>query len=418
MVHPYLRRRNYEEPVEYPSTALQPVLERTMGVPLFQEQVMKLAVVAAGYTPGEADQLRRSMAAWKRHGDMEVHREKITSGMLGRGYTAAFAAQIFEQIKGFGSYGFPESHAASFANLAYVSSWLKCHEPAAYACALLNAQPMGFYSASQIVQDLQRHGGRVLPMDVRYSDWDCTLEADPRSKGDLALRLGLRQLRGCSEEVATRISKVRTERPFADVVDLCTRAELDARHQDLLADASVLRGLAGHRHRALWMTSGVEAQLPLFGRTSPREQDIVLPLPTQVENLVADYAHSGLTLGAHPLKLLRRRLRAARFTDSRSLQQLPHETPVRAVGLVTQRQQPQTASGVTFITIEDEFGCVNVVVWHHVAEKQRGPYLEARLLAVEGRWEAVDGVSHLIARRLHDVSGMLGELDARSRDFH
>ena len=418
MVHPYLRRRNGEEPIEYPSEALRPVLERTKGVPLFQEQVMKLAVVAAGYTPGEADQLRRSMAAWKRHGDMEVHREKITSGMLARGYTQTFAAQIFEQIKGFGSYGFPESHAASFANLAYVSSWLKCHEPAAYACALLNAQPMGFYSASQIVQDLQRHGVRTLPMDVRYSDWDCTLERDPRSKGEWALRLGLRQLRGCSEAVAERIANARKVRPFSDVVDLCARADLDARHQDLLADAGVLRGLAGHRHRALWMTSGVEAQLPLFGRESPREQDIVLPLPTPVENLMADYAHSGLTLGAHPLKLLRRRLRAARFIDSRSLRQLAHETRVRTVGLVTQRQRPQTASGVTFITIEDEFGYVNVVVWQHVAQQQRGPYLEARLLAVEGRWEAVDGVSHLIARRLHDVSGMLGELDARSRDFH
>jgi error-prone DNA polymerase len=418
MVHPYLRRRNGEEPIEYPSETLRPVLERTKGVPLFQEQVMKLAVVAADYTPGEADQLRRSMAAWKRHGDMEVHREKLTRGMLKNNLTAEFAAQIFEQIKGFGSYGFPESHAASFANLAYVSSWLKCHEPAAYACALLNAQPMGFYSPSQIVQDLQRHGVRVLPMDVRYSDWDCTLENELRSQGGLALRLGLRQLRGCSEAVAHRISASRKAQSFRDVVDLCTRADLDVRHQDLLADAGVLRGLAGHRHRALWLTSGVESQLPLFGRESPCEQDIVLPLPTPVENMTADYAHSGLTLGAHPLKLLRRRLRAARFIDSRSLQQLPHETRVRTVGLVTQRQRPQTASGVTFITIEDEFGYVNVVVWNHVAQQQRGPYLEARLLAVEGRWEAVDGVSHLIARRLHDVSGMLGELDARSRDFH
>jgi error-prone DNA polymerase len=418
MVHPYLRRRNHEEPVEYPSEALRPVLMRTMGVPLFQEQVMKLAVVAADYTPGQADQLRRSMAAWRRHGDMEAHRERITRGMLKNGYSEAFAAQIFEQIKGFGSYGFPESHAASFANLAYVSSWLKCHEPAAYACALLNAQPMGFYSASQIVQDLQRHGVKVRPMDVRYSDWDCTLEIDPRSQGGLALRLGLRQLRGCREDVAGRIAGARKLQPFRDVVDLCTRAGLDTRHQDLLADAGVLRGLAGHRHRALWETSGVESQLPLFGRESPREQDIVLPLPTPLENLSADYAHSGLTLGAHPLKLLRNRLRAARFMDSRSLQRQPHETQVRTVGLVTQRQRPQTASGVTFITIEDEFGYVNVVVWNHVAQSQRRPYLEARLLAIEGRWETVDGVSHLIARRLHDVTGMLGDLDARSRDFH
>ena len=418
MVHPYLRRRKGEEPIDYPSEALKPVLERTMGVPLFQEQVMKLAMVAAGYTAGQADQLRRSMAAWRRHGDMEVHRERITSGMLERGYTQAFAEQIFEQIKGFGSYGFPESHAASFANLAYVSSWLKCHEPAAFGCALLNAQPMGFYGPSQIVQDMQRGGISVLPVDVRYSDWDCTLENDSRSHGGLALRLGMRQLRGCREDVTSRISAARKQQAFGDIVDLCTRAQLDRRHQDLLADAGALRGLAGHRHRALWLSAGVESQLPLFGRESPRESDIVLPLPTVAENMVADYAYSGLSLGPHPLKLLRHRLRAARFIDSRSLRAQPHETQVRTVGLVTQRQQPQTASGVTFITIEDEFGYVNVVVWNRVAQSQRRPYLEARLLAIEGRWEAVDGVSHLIARRLHDMSGMLSELDARSRDFH
>ena len=418
MVHPYLRRRRKEEGITYPSEAVRPVLERTLGVPLFQEQVMKLAMVAAGYSAGEADELRRAMGAWKRHGDMEKHHEKLVTGMLARGYTQEFAEQIFNQIKGFGSYGFPESHAASFANLAYTSSWLKCHEPAAYACALLNAQPMGFYGPSQIVQDAQRHKVRVRPVDVRYSAWDCTLETDADSEGGLALRLGLRQLRGCSEKAAERIADARNMIAFRDVVDLCTRAELDARHQDLLADAGALRGLAGHRHRALWLTSGVESQLPLFGRASPREEDIVLPLPTPIENMTADYAHSGLSLGPHPLKLLRSRLRAERYMDSRSLQKLPHASRVRTVGLVTQRQQPQTASGVTFITLEDEFGHVNVVVWNHIAQTQRRPYLEARLLAIEGRWEAVDGVSHLIARRLHDLSGLLADLDARSRDFH
>lgn len=418
MVHPYLRRRHGKEPVTYPSEELKPVLKRTEGVPLFQEQVMKLAMVAAKYTPGEADQLRRAMGAWKRHGGMEKHYEKFIHGMLENNYTREFAEQIFNQIKGFGSYGFPESHAASFANIAYASSWLKCHEPAMFACALLNAQPMGFYGASQIVQDAQRHGIRVRPVDVRYSDWDCTLESDEGSEKGLALRLGFRQLRSCSEKVADRISKARRVGPFHDVVDLCSRAELDARHQDLLADAGALRGLAGHRHRALWLTSGVESQLPLFGRVSPSEQDIVLPLPTAVENMKADYAHSGLSLGPHPLRLLRSRLRADRYLDSRSLQKLPHTAPVRIVGLVTQRQQPQTASGVTFMTIEDEFGHVNVVVWSHIAQTQRGPYLEARLLAVEGRWETADGVSHLIARRLRDLSGLLADLDARSRDFH
>ncbi|HUB89436.1 MAG TPA: error-prone DNA polymerase [Dyella sp.] len=418
MVHPYLRRRSGEEPVAYPSKELKPVLERTKGVPLFQEQVMKLAMVAAGYTAGDADELRRAMGAWKRYGDMEKHHEKLVSGMLERGYTQAFAEQIFNQIKGFGSYGFPESHAASFANIAYASSWLKCHEPAMFACALLNSQPMGFYGPSQIVQDAQRNGIHVRPMDVRYSDWDCTLEPDASSKKGFALRLGLRQLRGCSEKVADRISKARNAAAFLDIVDLCTRAGLDSHHQDLLADAGALRGLAGHRHRALWLTSGVEPQLPLFGRASPGEQDIVLPLPTAVENMTADYAHSGLSLGPHPLKLLRNRLRAARYLDSRSLQKLPHAAQVRTVGLVTQRQQPQTASGVTFITLEDEFGHVNVVVWSRIAQTQRRPYLEARLLAIEGRWESVDGVSHLIARKLRDFSSLLADLDARSRDFH
>ena len=418
MVHPYLRRRRGEEEVTYPSDALKEVLERTLGVPLFQEQVMRIAMVAAGYTGPQADELRRAMAAWKRHGGMEKHRDQLFSGMKERGYSEAFAAQIFEQIKGFGSYGFPESHAAGFAKLAYASAWLKCHHPAAFACALLNAQPMGFYSASQIVQDARRHEVAVLPVDVRYSDWDCTLERDTRSKGGFALRLGLRQVRGCSETMAWRIEQARAQAPFADIVDLCTRASLDRRHQDLLADAGALRGLAGHRHRAKWAVSGVEAQLPLFGRSSPAEAAVALPPPTSAENLLADYAHTGLSLGPHPVRLLRARLRAQRFLDSKQIGGLPHQAPVRMAGLVVQRQQPQTASGVTFITLEDEHGPINVVVWRQVAERQHRPYLEARLLGVEGRWETVDGVCHLIARRLLDLSPLLGELDVRSRDFH
>ncbi|WP_240732401.1 MULTISPECIES: error-prone DNA polymerase [Dyella] len=418
MVHPYLRRRRGEEPVTYPSEALRAVFERTLGVPLFQEQVMKLAMVAADYTGSEADDLRRAMAAWKRHGGMEKHRERLHAGMLKNGYTEAFAAQIFEQIKGFGSYGFPESHAASFAKIAYVSSWLKCHYPAAFACALLNAQPMGFYAPSQIVQDLQRHRIQVRPVDVRHSDWDCTLEPDPRSHGGWCMRLGLRQVRGFSEDVATRISTARRQRGFDDIVDLCARAQLDRRHQALLADADALRGLAGHRYRAQWAIAGVEPQLPLFGHASPTEEAIVLPPPSQAESVLADYARTGLTLGPHPLRLLRSRLRARRYLDSGQLQQRPHASQVRAVGLVTQRQRPQTASGVTFITLEDEYGNINVVVWAQVAERQRRPYLEARLMGVEGQWENVDGVAHLIAHRLVDLSGLLGDLDARSRDFH
>ncbi|NMW23024.1 error-prone DNA polymerase, partial [Rhodanobacter denitrificans] len=419
MVHPYLRRRNGEEEVDYPSPEFREVLKRTLGVPLFQEQVMQLAIVAADFTDGEADKLRRSMAAWKRHGGLEPHRDKLVQGMLRNGYTAAFAARIFEQIKGFGSYGFPESHAASFANLVYASCWLKCHYPAAFACALLNAQPMGFYGPSQIVQDVRRHRVAVRPVDVRFSGWDCTLEPDPQGAADArAIRLGLRMVRGCSEATALRLVAARKQRPFTDITDLCVRADLDRRHQELLADAAALRGLAGHRHRARWAVAGVEPQLPLFGSESPAERAVALPLPTQAEDTLADYARIGLSLGAHPLRQIRARLNAARCIDGKALRRQPHNSRVRVAGLVTSRQQPQTASGIIFVTLEDEHGLINVVVWRRVAEAQRRPLLQARLLAVEGQWENVEGVSHLIAHRLTDLTPLLGVLDARSRDFH
>ncbi|KQX99377.1 DNA polymerase [Rhodanobacter sp. Root480] len=419
MVHPYLRRRNGEETVDYPSPQFRKVLQRTLGVPLFQEQVMQLAIVAADFTDGEADKLRRSMAAWKRHGGLEPHRDKLMRGMLKNGYTAEFAARIFEQIKGFGSYGFPESHAASFANLVYASCWLKCHYPAAFACALLNSLPMGFYAPSQIVQDVRRHRIAVHPVDVRFSDWDCTLEPDPHGNTSTrAVRLGLRMVRGCSEKAALRLMAARAQRPFTDITDLCSRAGLDRRHQELLADAAALRGLAGHRHRARWAVAGVEPQLPLFGNASPTEQAVILPLPTQAEDTLADYARTGLSLGVHPLRQIRSRLNAARCIDGKALRRQPHNSRVRVAGLVTSRQQPQTASGIIFVTLEDEHGLINVVIWRHVAEAQRLPLLQARLLAVEGQWEQVDGVSHLIAHRLKDLTPLLGALDTRSRDFH
>jgi len=418
MVHPYLRRKRGEEEVTFPSEKLRSVFERTLGVPLFQEQVMKLAIEAADYSPGEADQLRRSMAAWRRNGDMEIHRQKLMAGMLKNGFTQEFAARLFEQIKGFGSYGFPESHAASFALLVYASCWLKRHYRVAFMCALLNSQPMGFYGASQIVQDTQRHGIKVRPVDVRYSHWDNTLEDDPSSRDGFALRLGFRQVRGCRQEVMEALVAARARRPFDDVADLCTRANLNKNQQEALAEADALRGLAGHRHRARWAMAGIEAQLPLFGNSSPQEEDVSLPPPSQGESTLADFARTGLTLGPHPVQQIRARLRAARCMDSRSLHQRPHASLVRAAGLVTQRQRPQTASGVTFITMEDEFGPINVVVWAHVAEHQRRIFLESRLMAVDGKWEQVDGVSHLIAHRLHDLSQLLGSLDSRSRDFH
>ncbi len=416
MVHPYLRRRRKEEPVDYPSDELKEVFERTLGIPLFQEQVMKLAMIAAGYTAGEADGLRRDMTAWKRRGGLEKHRARILTGMIERGYSTAFAEKLFEQIKGFGSYGFPESHAASFAGIVYASCWLKCHEPAAFACALLNSQPMGFYAPSQIVQDARRHGIEVFPIDVQASDWDNTLITCEGKEP--AIRLGLRQVRGFGEQAARRIMAARARRPFTDIADPCARAAVDKRHQDLLAQAGALRGLSRHRHHAQWVIAGVERQLPLFGNARPAEREAVLPKPTQAEDTLADYARTGLTLGVHPLAQIRNRLRAARCIDSRALRRQPHNTYARVAGMVTLRQRPETASGVTFLTIEDEHGLLNVIVWRDVAETHRRVLLESQLVAIDGRWETVEGVCHLIARRLLDLSALLGGLEVRSRDFH
>ncbi|MDL5366496.1 error-prone DNA polymerase [Xanthomonas sp. NCPPB 2654] len=420
MVHPYLRRRSGEEiPDELPEE-LRDVFKRTLGVPLFQEQVMQLAVNAAGYTPGEADQLRRSMAAWKRHGGLEPHREKLMKGMLERNYSAEFATRIFEQIKGFGSYGFPESHAASFALLTYASCWLKRHEPAAFTCALINSWPMGFYSPDQLLQDARRHDLQVRPVDVRYSDWDCGLEtysADPTVQP--AIRLGLRMVRGLAEDAALRLQQARAQAPFRDLADLCHRAALDDKARDSLADAGALKPLAGHRHRARWAVAGIEAQRPLFETLEATpEQQVALPLPSLGEDIRADYATIGTTLGKHPMSLLRRQLAARRYRHSGELRALPHASAVAVAGLVTMRQRPQTASGVTFLTLEDEHGLVNVVVWRRLADRQRQALIESKLLAVRGRLETADGVRHLIAGHLEDLTPLLQGLDARSRDFH
>ncbi|GLZ87270.1 error-prone DNA polymerase [Metapseudomonas resinovorans] len=418
MVHPYLRRRKGEEEVTYPKDELIPVFKRTLGVPLFQEQVMQLAMVAADYSPGEADELRRNMAAWKRHGGLEHHRQRLTSRMRAKGYEQAFIDQIFEQIKGFGSYGFPESHAASFALLTYASCWLKCHEPAAYACALINSWPMGFYSPDQVLQDARRHGLEVRPVDVRHSDWDCSLEPTGQG-GELAIRLGLRMVRGFREDDARRIEEVRQTRAFSSVGDLIQRARLDARARELLADSGALRGLAGHRHRARWAVAGVEMQAPLFADLPEQEEtQVPLPLPSVGEDMLTDYATLGTTLGPHPMALLRGELRKRRCRSSRELLALEHGQQTRVAGLAVGRQRPQTASGVIFVTLEDEFGMVNVVVWHDLAERQRRVLLSSQLLQVEGRLESVDGVRHLIARRLSDLTPLLSGLDIRSRDFH
>ena len=416
MVHPYLRRRNHEEKVDYPSEELIPVFERTLGVPLFQEQVMELAIVAAEYTPDEADKLRRAMAAWKRHGSLEPHRVRLTERMLAKGYQPDFIARIFEQIKGFGSYGFPESHAASFALLTYASCWLKRHEPAAFACALINSWPMGFYNPDQILQDARRHGLEIRPVDARHSGWDCSLE--PCRQEQPAIRLGLRMVRGFREADALRIEAARQRQPFMDIHDLCRRAELEPRAREQLADAGVLRGLAGHRHRARWAVAGIEPQLPLFdGLPAMEETPIYLPLPSVSEDLFNDYATLGTTLGPHPLTLLRNELKARRCQNSRELATIEHGRLVSVAGLVIGRQRPQTASGVIFVTLEDEFGIVNVVVWRDLAERQRRPLIQSQLLRIDGHLESASGVRHVIAGRLSDLTPLLTGLDVRSRDF-
>ncbi|WP_268796509.1 error-prone DNA polymerase [Pseudomonas huanghezhanensis] len=420
MVHPYLRRRTGEEEVTYPSEELKEVFERTLGVPLFQEQVMQLAIVAADYTAGEADQLRRSMAAWKRHGGLEPHRIRLSKRMAEKGYTDAFITRIFEQIKGFGSYGFPESHAASFALLTYASCWLKCHEPAAFTCALINSWPMGFYSPDQLLQDARRHRIEVRPVDVRYSDWDCSLEPvdSPEYNQNLAIRMGMRMIRGFREEDARRIETARGNNVFIDATDLCVRAGLDNRARESLADCGALRGLIGHRHRARWEIAGVEAQRPLFtDQSTADEPQVALPLPSVAQDLVADYQTLGTTLGPHPLALLRARLSAKRFRSAKDLMTLEHGCTVNVAGLVVGRQRPGTASGVTFVTLEDEHGMINVVVWLELAERQRKVLVGSQLMQVFGKFEYQKGVRHVIAQRLFDLTPLLTGLDVRSRDF-
>jgi len=418
MVHPYLRRRQGLEPVTYPSEAVRGVLERTLGVPIFQEQVMQLAVVAAGFTPGEADQLRRSMAAWKRKGGLGHFEERLITGMSERGYNEDFARQIFAQIQGFGEYGFPESHAASFALLVYVSAWLKRHHPAAFCCALLNSLPMGFYSASQLVQDAKRHGVKVLPADVEVSAWECALEAATGEALPL-LRLGLNRVKGFNEAAAERIVAARNAGGvFRDAAELARRAELDRGELARLAAAGALASLAGHRRHAAWEVAGIERMPPLLAGSGFAERAPRLLAPTEGENIIADYATLGLTLGRHPLALLRSGLSRRRLLSAREIAALPHGRIARAAGLVTCRQRPDTQSGVTFVTLEDETGMVNVVVWRDLAERQRRELIGAQLLGVYGKLERQGEVIHLIAGRLVDLSEMLGRLQTRSRDFH
>ena len=435
MVHPYLRRRQSKEGASYPSEKVRGVLERTLGVPIFQEQVMQIAVVAAGFTPGDADQLRRSMAAWKRKGGVDKYRAKLVGGLLAHGYTLEFAEALFRQIEGFGEYGFPESHAASFALLAYASSWLKRHEPEAFLAALLNSQPMGFYAPAQLVQDARRHGVCVLPADVTVSGWDSALEPLPAGHPGArraphphapapdaprpAVRLGLSLLQGMREDAVLRIEAARAAAPFADTGDLARRAALTRHDLNALAAGDALRTLAGHRRQASW-----EAAASVHSRDLLRDAAIVetaaprLSAPTESQAVAADYRSVGLTLRSHPVALLRAELAARNFQPAAVLNGYPDKRVARACGIVTVRQRPQTSKGVIFVTLEDETGPVNVIVRPELIERQRRELLGSALLGVYGSWQSVDGVRHLVAQRLVDLSELLGGLSARSRNFH
>jgi error-prone DNA polymerase len=415
-VHPYLRRRQKLESVTYPSEKLRIALERTLGVPIFQEQVMQVAILAAGFTPGEADQLRRAMAAWKRKGGLEKYYDRIVNGMQERGYEQSFAEAIFEQIKGFGEYGFPESHAAGFALLVYTSSWLKCHEPEAFLAALLNSQPMGFYSPSQLVQDAQRHGVKVLPVDVTVSGWDSTLEP-VEGAGRPAVRLGLSLLRGMKDGAAECIENSRAVRPFRSVHDLARRAQLDRHDLHVLADANALAALTGNRREALWHSVAAVPDKDMLAVAAVQDETPGLGAPSEANEIVADYRSVGLTLGRHPLELLRPQLLANRLMPASTLRSYPDGRLARGCGIVTVRQRPGTAKGVIFVTLEDETGNVNVIVWPGLLEKQRKEVLGASLLAVYGVWQCEGEVRHLVAQRLVDMSHLLDGLQSTSRDF-
>ncbi|HEY7673580.1 MAG TPA: error-prone DNA polymerase [Gammaproteobacteria bacterium] len=415
MVHPYLRRREGLERVDYPSAAVERVLERTLGVPLFQEQVMQLAIVAADFTPGEADQLRRAMAAWKRRGGLEPFEAKLKSRMRAKGYSEEFANRIFQQILGFGDYGFPESHAASFALLAYVSAWLKCHEPAIFFSALLNSQPMGFYAPAQLVRAAREHGVEVRAVDIAQSLWDSSLERDEHDRP--AIRLGLRLVKGFSVAGAERLCAARMRTDFSSVQDLAFRARLDKRDLGALAAAGALKSLAENRHRARWQVAGVEKFAPLLAEARYPEGIPLLRRPTEGEEIAADYRRLGLTLGRHPLALLRARLEALGVQTAAAVRDLPNGARTCSAGLVITRQRPSSAAGVTFVTVEDESGYLNLIVWERLAERAHQALVGAALLGFKGTVQKEHNVVHVIAERLYDHSSLLGGLTTPSRDF-
>ena len=443
MVHPYLKAREAQErgeEVTYIKPAVKEALERTLGVPIFQEQVMQLMMLAADFSAGEADQLRRAMAAWKRKGGLGPFQDRIVEGMVVNGYPRDYAKQIFKQVEGFGEYGFPESHAASFAFLVYISCWIKCHEPAAFLAAMLNSQPLGFYSSSQLIQDAQRNGGvEVRPIDVTISEWDATLEEmdaagavkapmkthdsphwiDGRTTIPLqpVVRLGLNSIAGINLKAATRLVTARRYQPFTDVADLGRRAALSAIELDALAAADALNAIAGHRRQARWHSTSHRLEQDLMKQTSITDPTPSLPLATEGRDIIDDYASTGFTLRRHPLALLRPRLKRLGLLSAAEMQNLPNNTYVQTTGIVTVRQRPGTAKGTIFISLEDETGVINLIVWTNVSKAQQCPLLSARLLTAYGIWQKSGKIQHVVASKLIDHSQFLGPLAPSSRDF-
>ena len=378
---------------------------------------MQIAIHAADFTPGEADRLRRAMAAWKRKGGLGPFHDRLVGRMVEKGYDRGYAEQIFKQIQGFGEYGFPESHAAGFALLAYDSSWIKRHHPDAFLAGLLNSQPMGFYAPAQLVRDAREHGVEVRPVDVRVSAWDSTLE-EGEGAALRPVRLGLGRIGGLAEEAGKRIVEARAEGAFATIEDLARRARLNAHDLQVLAEADALQGLAGHRHQAAWGVAGVDTRpTEMLRATRVHESAAVLVAPCEVEETLADYRSLGLTLKRHPVALLRQELARFRIEPASVLKTYPNGRLARASGLVTHRQRPETANGTVFVTLEDETGQVNVIVWPAVVESQRRPLLGAQLLTVYGQWQRQGEVMHLVAMKLVDHSHLLQGLAARSRNF-
>jgi error-prone DNA polymerase len=409
MVHPYLRRRNGEEPVEYPSKELEEILKRTLGVPLFQEQAMKIAIVAADFTPAEADELRRSMATFKLKGLVSQFQEKLITGMTKKGYSLEYAHRVFKQLEGFGSYGFPESHAASFANLVYVSSWIKYHYPDVFACALLNSMPMGFYQPAQIVIDARKHAVEVRPVDINHSTWDNKLEE--KSGKYRALRLGFRQVKGIREDDMKILVSARTTNYTS--INQLRDIGLSEAALEKLADADAFRSIGLDRREALWKVSTKDTPQALFaGKPSEdeKQENVSLPVMTTSEHVVHDYATTSLSLKAHPVSFVREKLQQLHILSTNDLKTAKDGQPVKVAGLVLVRQRPGTAGGICFMTIEDETGFANLVIFQSLFDKYRKEILQSRLLMVEGKLQIEGEVIHVIVKHCYDFSKLLRKL--------